>query len=279
METIIAGFTRKQPIIGVLHLLPLPGAPRFDGNTRRIVERALTDADALVAGGVDAVLIENFGDTPYFPTQVPRETIAWMSRIGGLIRQKWELPLGVCVLRNDGRASLAVAHSIDAQFIRVCILGSPRVTDQGLIEGNAYKLVRDRRRLGADIKIFADVDIKHSYPLSASYSLAADATDLVIRSHADILIVTGPATGAPIADLDLSALRGVANVPVFVGSGVTVENIKRLSRAANGFIVGTSLKQSKQPDAAVDVNKVRAVVDELHSTPSRASRQAVASDA
>jgi uncharacterized protein len=264
MQRSLAGFEHKQSIIGVLHLLPLPGAPHFDGHADRIIEHALADVDMLVSGGVDAIMIENFGDTPYFPKRVPRETIAWMTRIGGLIRDKYELPLGVCVLRNDARAALAIAHAIDAQFIRVCVLGSPRVTDQGLISGEANKLLRDRIRLGANIKIFADVDIKHSYPLSASYSLKADAADLISRSHADALIVTGAATGAAIVESDLTELRGAINVPIFVGSGVTQNNIKQLSNTASGFIIGTSFKESKQQDAKISLDKVRAIVDQLH---------------
>ena len=256
---------RKQTIIGMLHLLPLPGAPRFHGDTCAIVEQALADAAALAEGGVDAIMIENFGDVPYFPDKVPVETIAWMTRIGGLIRDKCDLPLGVCVLRNDGRAALAIAHSVGAQFIRICVLGSPRVTDQGLVQAAAYDILRDRARLGADIKILADVDIKHSYPLAASFSLQAEAADLISRSLADALIVTGTATGMAIRESDLSEIRGIANVPVFVGSGVTDKNIKQLSNDASGFIIGTSFKESKRADARVSVEKVRATVSQLRS--------------
>jgi membrane complex biogenesis BtpA family protein len=257
------GFRHGQPIIGVLHLLPLPGSPQFDHDTRRILAQARDDADALVRGGVDAIMIENFGDTPYFPKKAPRETIAWMARIGGLIRDRCDLPLGVCVLRNDGRAALAIASAIGAQFIRVCILASPRVTDQGVLQGNAYKLVRDRARLGADVKIFADVDIKYSYPLSPSYSLKADAAALVERSHADALIVTGKATGVSVDEGHLDEIRGVCKVPVYVGSGVTPSNIAQFSRTAGGFIVGTALKESNAPDARVSTAKVRALVTAL----------------
>lgn len=260
----IRGFDGKQPIVGVIHLLPLPGAPRYAGDTRRIVEMALADAAALAEGGVDSIMIENFGDTPFFPDNVPRETIAWMSRIGGMIRDRHDMPLGVCVLRNDGRAALAVAHAVEAEFIRVCILGSPRVTDQGLVEGRAYELLRDRARLGADIKIFADVDIKHSYPLAVGFSIRAEAADLVARSHADALIVTGPATGMSIDESDLSTLQGVADVPIFVGSGVTDKSITKLAEA-NGFIVGTAFKNSKRDDARIDPDRVRSMVRQLHS--------------
>jgi membrane complex biogenesis BtpA family protein len=254
---------RKQTIIGMLHLLPLPGAPRFGGDTCSIIEHALADAAALAEGGVDAIMIENFGDVPYFPDKVPLETITWMTRIGGLIRDKCDLPLGVCVLRNDGRAALAIAHSIGAQFVRICVLGSPRVTDQGLVQASAYDILRDRARLRADVKILADVDIKHSYPLAASFSLKAEAADLISRSLADALIVTGTATGMAIKESDLSEIRGIANVPVFVGSGVTDKNIKQLSNDANGFIIGTSFKESKRADARVSADKVRATVTQL----------------
>lgn len=250
-------------LIGMLHLLPLPGAPRFDGDTCRIAEHALADAAALVEGGVDAIMIENFGDVPYFPDKAPRETIAWMSRVGGLVSDRFDVPLGVCVLKNDGRAALAVAHSIGAQFIRVCILGSPRVTDQGLVQPDSFDLLRDRARFGANIKILADVDIKHSYPLASTFSIKAEAADLVARELADALIVTGSATGLPIKEADLAVIRGVADVPVFVGSGVTEANIKQLATEAGGFIVGTSLKESKKPGAPISADKVRALVSRL----------------
>lgn len=263
MRRNISILEQKPAIIGVVHLLPLPGAPRFDGDTGRIIECALADATALVDGGVDAIMIENFGDVPFFPDRIPRETIAWMTRIGGFISDKYDLPLGVCVLRNDGCAALAIAHSIGAQFIRVCVLGSPRVTDQGLIEGKAFEILRDRARLRADIKIFADVDIKHSYPLAASYSLKADAADLISRSLADALIVTGTATGLSINKSDLLEIRGVAEVPVFVGSGVTDKNIKQLADEASGFIIGTAFKESRQSGGRISVDKVHAIVSQI----------------
>jgi membrane complex biogenesis BtpA family protein len=253
------GLGIARPIIGVVHLRPLPGSPRFSDDTSRIVEQAVDDVSALVEGGAEAIMIENFGDTPFFPKSVPRETIAWMTRIGTIIRARTSLPLGVCVLRNDARAGLAIAHAIDGQFIRVCILGLPRVTDQGLIEGEAYELLRDRARLRADIKIWADVDIKHSYPLAPNYSLERDAADLVARSHADALIVTGSATGAPIEDSHLAVLYGKVGAPVLVGSGVTDTSIGGLVNISDGFIVGTGLKEGSGPDARISVGKTRAL--------------------
>jgi membrane complex biogenesis BtpA family protein len=253
------GFDAVQPIVGVVHLRPLPGAPRFDGDARRIVEQAVGDAAALAAGGAEAIMIENFGDTPFFATEVPRETVAWMTRIAGAIRDRVDLPLGICVLRNDARAALAVAHAVEARFIRVCILGLPRVTDQGLVEGNACDLLRDRARLGADVRIWADVDIKHSYALAKGYSIERDAADLVTRSHADALVVTGSATGRSIQETHLDALHGRFAAPVLVGSGVTESSIGDLVGRCDGFIVGTGLKEGAGPDARISAERMRAL--------------------
>ena len=259
-------FRRERPVIGALHLLPLPGSPKFGGDSHVVVQAALQDAEALLQGGVDAILIENFGDTPFFPGRVPSETVAWMTRIGSVIRDRYDLPLGLCVLRNDACRALAIAHSIDAQFIRVCILASPRVTDQGLIQGVAYRLLRERARLHANVKIFADVDIKHSYPLAAGYSLESDAADLVARSHADALIVTGPATGRPIQESHLYSVQKAADVPVFIGSGITHRNVDQLIKAAGGIIVGMAFKQSENSESRVDVEKVRAIVQRIDAS-------------
>lgn len=257
---------RTHSIIGVLHLLPLPGAPRFTGDTRRILAAAQADADALADGGVDAVMIENFGDTPYWGGSVPAETIAWMTRIGGLIADRHPgLPLGVCVLRNDARAALAVAHAVGAGFIRVCVLGYPRVADQGLLTGAADLLLRDRARLGADVRIYADVDVKHSYPLAPLSTLQSEAVDLVTRCHADAVIVTGRSTGSPVKLSDLQDVCGAVSVPVFIGSGVTAGNAAAFAGAARGFIIGSALKESAEPGARVVADRVRAVVQQIRS--------------
>ncbi len=253
------GFEADHPIVGVVHLRPLPGAPRYDGDAARILAQAVGDALALAEGGADAIMVENFGDTPFFATEVPRETVAWMTRIAGAIRGRTDLPLGICVLRNDARAALAVAHAVEARFIRVCILGLPRVTDQGLVEGNACDLLRDRARLGADVRIWADVDIKHSYALAQGYSIERDAADLVSRSHADALVVTGSATGKSIQETHLGALHGRFGAPVLVGSGVTAQSVGDFVGRCDGFIVGTGLKDGGSIDARIDAGRVQAL--------------------
>ena len=184
------------PIIGMLHLQPLPGAPRNSQSLPAIRDLALRDAEALVAGGVHGLMIENFGDTPFESGSVPPATIAQMTWLLAEIKRFAAIPCGVNVLRNDGVAALAVATAAGGQFIRVNVLTGARVTDQGIIQGRAHDLLRERKRLNAEaVQIWADVDVKHSAPL-APRPIADEVGDLVHRAHADAVIVTGRRTGA-----------------------------------------------------------------------------------
>jgi membrane complex biogenesis BtpA family protein len=156
------------PVIGMLHLAALPGSPRNSLPLTAIRDQALRDTEALVSGGVHGLMLENFGDTPFLPGPVAAATIAQMTWLLGEIKRSFSVPCGVNVLRNDGVAALAVAAAGGGEFIRVNVLTGARVTDQGIIQGIAHDLLRERRRLQADgIQIWADVNVKHSAPLAS----------------------------------------------------------------------------------------------------------------
>src|SRR5215208_1528080 len=181
-----------RPVIGMLHLPALPGAPRYASNLAAITNSALRDADALSAGGVHGLMLENYGDVPFYPDRVPAYVVAHLTALAWEVKRRFpQVPLGINVLRNDGRSALAVAHASGAQFIRVNVLCGARVADQGLIQGIAHDLLRERTLLAAhDVKILADVDVKHSAPL-APRELADEVDDTVERGLADGVIVSG----------------------------------------------------------------------------------------
>lgn len=246
----------------MLHLPPLPGAPRSGGDLEAVRRRVLDDAAALVAGGIDGLLLENFGDTPFYPGRVPPQVVACMTRVAREVRQRFDRPLGVNVLRNDGGGALAVAHAAGAAFIRVNVLCGARVTDQGIIQGIAHELLRCRARLDAhEIRILADVDVKHSAPLGVPPPLSQQVADLIQRGGADAVIVSGPGTGAAVDAADLTAVKQAAGqTPVLIGSGVTAETIRELLEHADGAIVGTSLKAGSVATNPVDPERVSALV-------------------
>ena len=254
-------FGNTPPVIGMLHLAALPGAPRASGDLRLVVEAALRDADALVAGGAAGLMLENFGDLPFFPGPVPPWTIAAMTAAAVAVRSRFAVPLGINVLRNDGVGALSVAHAAGAQFIRVNVLTGARLTDQGIINGIAHDLLRERARLGAEsIAIWADVDVKHSAAL-APRTLADETADVIRRALADTVIVSGYGTGAAALAADVATVKKAAgSAPVVVGSGISADTVSAYAAHADGFIVGTSLKEDGRVDRPVDRARVAQLV-------------------
>lgn len=244
-------------VIGMVHLAPLPGSPRGNLALSSVRDAALRDAETLVGGGVHGLMIENFGDTPFHPAQVPAATIAQMTwLLAEIKRVAGRVPCGVNVLRNDALGALAVAAAAGGDFIRVNVLSGARVTDQGIISGNAHELHRERKRLAAEVQIWADVDVKHSAPL-APRPLADEVSDLVHRAHADAVIVTGRSTGAATSLQDLQEVaRAAQGKPVIVGSGVHARTIGHLCGVASAVIVGSSLQRNGQAGTEVDPARV-----------------------
>jgi uncharacterized protein len=254
-----------KPVIGMLHLPALPGAPRFSGDLKAVMSAVLRDAEALASGGVNGLMLENFGDVPFYPRRVPAHVVAHMTAIACAVRARFDLPLGINVLRNDGQSALPIAHASGAAFIRVNVLCGARVADQGVVEAIAHDLLRDRAMLGAaNVRIFADVDVKHSAPL-APRPLVDEVADTLHRGLADALIVSGTGTGRP---TDPSHVRDVKTAaggaaPVLVGSGVTARRIPESLPHADGFIIGTAFKPGGDPSRPVDVQLVRELVAAL----------------
>ncbi|NCJ08124.1 BtpA/SgcQ family protein [Synechococcales cyanobacterium C] len=267
-------FKSSHPIIGVVHLLPLPTSPRWGGSLRAVVDRAEQEAAALAAGGVDAIIVENFFDAPFPKAQVDPAVVSAMSLVVQRLKNLVTLPIGLNVLRNDAHSAMAIAACAEAQFVRVNVLTGVMATDQGLIEGQAHQLLRYRRELGCDVKILADVLVKHARPLG-SPNLTTAVQETIERSLADGVILSGWATGSPPSSEDLELAMNAANgVPVFIGSGADWENIPRLIQAANGVIVSSSLKRHGRIEQPIDPIRVSRFVESMRrSLSSQATGQ------
>lgn len=236
----------------MIHLAALPGAPRFEGSIDRVVERACQDASVLSSAGFPGVMIENFGDAPFFAEEVPSITVAAMTRVVAEVVRIGGFAIGVNVLRNDALAALAVAAATGAGMIRVNVLSGIMFTDQGPIIGRAAELARLRAIVGPDIAILADVFVKHATP-SPGLSIAQAAIDTWERGGADALIVSGAATGSQIDLGDARRIRQVvAAAPLIAGSGATPETLPELASIVDSIIVGTALKEGGQVTGRVD---------------------------
>jgi len=256
-------------IIGMLHVPALPGSPLNKLDFSAIVDWVLSDADALARGGVSAFMIENFGDAPFYPKSVPAHTVAYMTALSREVRRSFKLPLGINLLRNDAESALAVASAAAAAFIRVNVHTGARVTDQGVIEGSAHATLRYRKFLGADVKIFADADVKHSAPV-AKRGMRIEVEELLSRGCADAVIVTGAATGHTTSLDDLKTAKEAAGLaPVFAGSGVDASNVADVMRIADGAIVGTAFKKDGVTTNPVEFDRVKAFMNVVSASSRR----------
>lgn len=238
-------FNKEWPLIGMVHLPPLPGSPGYMSNMEQVIDFALGDARTLAESGFDGLMIENFNDVPFYPDRVPAETVAAMTRIISEIKSVVQLPLGVNVLRNDGLSALAIAAAVGASFVRINVFAGVTTSEQGWLVGKAHEIARYKKSLNCDALVLADVDVKHAYPI-VNIDLESQIHDVVSRCGADGVIVSGGRTGLAPHKESLKAAHTVCqklNVPLLVGSGLSKENFSELCKYSDGAIVGSALKQ------------------------------------
>jgi membrane complex biogenesis BtpA family protein len=241
---------------------------------KTIIDRAEQEALALASGGVHGLIIENFFDAPFPKDNVDPAVVSAMTLTVQRLMNLVTIPIGINVLRNDARSAMAIASCVNAKFIRVNVLTGVMATDQGLIEGQAHQLMRYRRELGSDVKILADVLVKHARPLG-SPNLTTAVQETIQRGLADGVILSGWATGSPpsLEDLEL-ATAAAQGTPVFIGSGANWENIPQLIQAADGVIVSSSLKRRGKIEQPIDPNRVGQFVEAMEQGIAKAGKEA-----
>jgi membrane complex biogenesis BtpA family protein len=259
-------FGRAKVAIGVVHALPLPGAPDHDGRPMaEIAEHALDEAERYRTAGFDGLVVENHGDIPFLkPDDIGQETVAAMAVLVHRVRAATALPVGVSVLANGALPALAVAAAGEAQFVRVNQWANAYVANEGIVEGPAAKALRYRARLGAKaIRVFADVHVKHgAHAITADRSIEELARDNEFF-HADAAIATGQRTGDAATIDELATIKAATVLPVLVGSGVAVGNVGDILAVADGVIVASSLKRDGVWWNRVDPDRAAAFMTEV----------------
>ncbi len=218
---------------------------------------------ALTTGGVDGIIVENFFDAPFTKSNLDSAAVCVFTLAVKRVMSLCNLPIGINCLRNDGMSALAIAATTGAQFVRVNVFCGAMLTDQGIIEGNARELLLYRKFLNAQksIKIFADVLVKHAYPLASNIDIAVSAEEILERGLADALIITGQKTGAAPNLAEIRKIRqALPKSSLIAGSGCSLDNITQLLDLTDGVIVASSLKQEGLIEQPIDVNKVRNLV-------------------
>lgn len=244
-DAILSIFGRTKVVIGVVHLAPLPGAPRYNGEAvEDIYQRGLDDARAYLHGGCDGVIIENHGDVPFAkPDDIGHETASHMAVVSDRIRRELGRPIGINVLANAAVPALAIASAAGAGFVRVNQWANAYVANEGFIEGEAARAMRYRAQLRANgIRIFADAHVKHgAHAIVADRPVEEQVKDLVFFD-ADAVIATGQRTGHAAELGYIKMIKEASGLPTLVGSGVTAENANDILGIVDGVIVASSLK-------------------------------------
>lgn len=253
----------KKCIVGMIHCLPLPGTLGYGGDVEAIYARVLADAAALQAAGVDAMIVENTNDTPGASRLEP-EQIAALAAATRLAVENVNVPVGVDASFNDGVAGMAIACAANAAFIRSPVfVDNLQVTGIGALRPCAKEVIRFRRLLGAErIGIWADVQVKHSHPLSPGISLEESAQAARERG-AEVLIVTGLSTGLETPLASVQRVKAAVPLPVVVGSGFKKQNAREQLSIADGAIVGSAMKRDGVILDPIDPELSRQLMEEV----------------
>ncbi len=254
-----------KKLIAMVHVLPLPGTPRYGGSVQNIIDKALEEAEIYRYAGVDAIMIENMHDVPYLKREVGHEISTMMALIAEKIKSATKLPVGMQILAGANIAAISAAHTAGIDFIRAEGFVFGHVADEGFFESDAGELMRYRKKIGAEkIRVFTDIKKKHS-----SHSITADTSVVETAKAAEFfitdgVIITGSATGEAASIVDIVEVKKNVNCPVLIGSGLTTENIEKYFNFADGFIVGSYFKRDGYWANEIDISRVNKFVEKFN---------------
>lgn len=253
-------FQNSKPILGMIHVQALPGTPQNKMSVSQIADQACREAEILIEGGVQSIMLENMHDVPYLNRQVGSEIVSAFTRVAVAVRAETDLPMGVQILAGANKEALSVAQAAELQFIRAEGFVFGHLADEGFMNSDAAELLRFRKQIGAEhIQVFTDVKKKHSsHAITSDISLAETihaAEFFLTEGH----IITGTQTGVAVDIQELESAYQAANSPVLVGSGVTPEGLPAILPHADAFIVGSYFKKNGDWRQAPDIQRLKAL--------------------
>lgn len=256
-------FHTEQPIIGLLHLRPLPGDPFFpkDGTIDSVIDAARADLEALQSGGVDGILITNEFSLPY-QKKVSAVTTASIAMVVGALKSSFTVPYGVEAI-YDGDATMEVCAATGASFTR-CLFTGAWAGDLGLIDRDVAYTLRLKKALGLDaLRMFYFVTSEGEVFLN-DRSTADITKSLLFNCRPDALVVGGSAAGENPGPELVRSIRSVSKgTPVVCGTGCRLDNVADVLAAGDGAFVGTTFKKDGLFDNPVDAARVRAFMDRV----------------
>ncbi|OQA78885.1 MAG: putative sgc region protein SgcQ [Tenericutes bacterium ADurb.Bin239] len=256
------GLFKKNLVIGMVHLKPLIGTPDYKDNNKEIIKWAINDAKTLEKAGVDAIMIENMGDNP-LGEKLNFEQAIFLSAVSALIKKAVKIPIGLDAAFNDYKTGLAICKALDLDFVRLPVYVDTVIYHGGILYPVAVEATRYRKLLGAEkVKILADIQVKYTYMLSKDISLI-DSAKMAQSSGADAVIVTGVSTGQQTPIEALEQVKKNVKIPVLIGSGVSVNNVKEQFAIADGAIIGSAFKEGKDISKPISYELTKEFMDKV----------------
>ena len=249
----------------MVHLKPLPGTPLYDNNWQEVIKIAIDEANILQNEGFNAIIIENMHDVPYLNRNVGPEIISAFATIGTILKNQIKIPIGIQILAGANKEALAVAKTANLDFIRAEGFVFSHVADEGIMNSDAGELLRYRKMIDADnVKIYTDIKKKHS-----SHSITKDVSisEMVKAAEfflSDGIIITGKSTGEPADVKELKQVKKTTDLPVFIGSGITEENLSEFWDYADGFIVGSYIKEFGYWKNSLSLKRIKKLVSKFN---------------
>ena len=249
----------------MVHLKPLPGTPLYDNNWQEVIKIAIDEANILQNEGFNAIIIENMHDVPYLNRNVGPEIISAFATIGTILKNQIKIPIGIQILAGANKEALAVAKTANLDFIRAEGFVFSHVADEGIMNSDAGELLRYRKMIDANnVKIYTDIKKKHS-----SHSITKDVSisEMVKAAEfflSDGIIITGKSTGEPADVKELKQVKKTTDLPVFIGSGITEENLSEFWDYADGFIVGSYIKEFGYWKNSLSLKRIKKLVSKFN---------------
>ena len=253
---------KRKVVLGMIHLPPLPGTPFYkDGSFNQTLEAAVESARALYDGGADGCLVQTV-DRIYSVKDEsdPARTTA-MGLIVHAIAQVTgdEFQIGVQLMRNALKASLAVAKVAGGTFIRAGAVVGMTLTTHGMVEANPLEVIEYRNKINAwDIKVIAEVDSMHFKWFGEAKSTAEVARSAK-HVGADAVSLGDPNENKTL-DMIGAVRKFVPSLPIILAGYTNHENAARLMASADGAFVGTCLERGGW-GGQIDVERVKTYVD------------------
>jgi uncharacterized protein len=256
----------KKPIIGMIHVKAMPGTPKSRNDLTEVIEHAKNEAEIYKGAGIDAVMIENMHDLPYLKNNVGPEITSAMTAVAIEVKKiLGNIPLGIQILAGANKEALAVAKAANLQFIRAEGFVFGHVADEGYIDSCAAELLRYRKKIGAEeIMIFTDIKKKHSahaITFDVNISETAHAAEFFMS---DGVIVTGTSTGKEADAKEIKYVKKNVKIPVLVGSGVTLNNLKKYLSISDGLIIGSYFKKDGFWENELEFEKIKKFMNEAN---------------